>query len=445
MIPNSANNEYDKSSAQSIYEFSLRLVGKSLSQVVNLPPDVENKRNRGDLGSLIEKYFFKHVPESNVGPDFPLADLELKTTGVLQTANGIFKAKERLVLGMINFDKIVLENWQESSLISKCRKMLILFYLFEKEVPVSKRIFILPPLLYELPDSDLPIIKKDWEFIQKKILDGKAHELSEGDTFYLGACRKGAGGDKESLRSQPFSSIGAKARAFSFKPNYLNFLLEEKNNLEIGLNTSPEVSIEEATRLQFSKFEGRSVHEISKEFNHYKRDKNHKGFHRELAIRMLTKDKGSLPELKKAGIELKTVRLKKSGTPREPMSFPAFDFMEIVNQEWEESSFFEKIESKFLLVVFREREDGGEDFLFAKYWNMPFDDRIEAQRVWEATKRQVSIDVTKLPTSRQSHVAHVRPKGRDGKDKAITPQGTMYLKQCFWLNAKYIKAILNTI
>ena len=54
------------------------------------------------------------------------------------------------------------------------------------------------------------IIKKDWELINQKIKDGKAHELSEGDTFYLGACTKGSTAAK-SLRKQPFNEIKAKS------------------------------------------------------------------------------------------------------------------------------------------------------------------------------------------------------------------------------------------
>ena len=40
---------YDKSSVQSIFEFALRLTGKTLAEMVSLPEGVTNKRNRGDL------------------------------------------------------------------------------------------------------------------------------------------------------------------------------------------------------------------------------------------------------------------------------------------------------------------------------------------------------------------------------------------------------------
>jgi DNA mismatch repair protein MutH len=67
---------------------------------------------------------------------------------------------------------------------------------------------------WSFPSTDLEIIKKDWETITKKIADGKAHELSEGDTFYLGACTKGA--NASSVRKQPFSRNSCKTKSIFF-------------------------------------------------------------------------------------------------------------------------------------------------------------------------------------------------------------------------------------
>ena len=75
--------------------------------------------------------------------------------------------------------------------------------------------------VWQFPSTDLKIIKDDWELIVSKIRQGKAHELSEGDTIYLGACTKGA--NKNSVVEQPFSNQKAMKRAFSLKSKYLKF------------------------------------------------------------------------------------------------------------------------------------------------------------------------------------------------------------------------------
>jgi DNA mismatch repair protein MutH len=175
------------------------------------------------------------------------------------------------------------------------------------------------------------------------------------------------------------------------------------------------------------------------------KSKNYKSFNRALANRILGGNSNSVPELEGAGVEMKTIRLSSSGKPRESMSFPGFKFLEIVNEEWEESSFFLKIERKFLFVIFGLDSNGIERLMKVEYWNMPYEDRLEARRVWEETKRRVQIDATDLPKSRESSVAHVRPKARDGNDKQMTPQGTLHLKQCFWLNKEYIGKIIDNL
>lgn len=433
---------YDKSSVSSIYEHAKKLTGKSLAQACFVPSEIANARNRGDLGSLVENFYFEHRPPTNHGPDFPDAGLELKTTGVVKSKTGGFRAKERLVLTMIDFEKVVTETWESSSFLLKCRLMLILFYLYETSRPVVDRRFVLEPLLYDIFENQIEVIKSDWEFIRDKVAAGKAHELSEGDTFYLGACRKGAGGENEPLRRQPNSEIRAKARAFSFKPKYINALIAGEK-VEPILLKNPKQTFEEAVAEKFQTFVGMSVLQIGKAFGLTKSSKNQKGFHRQLAVKILSDGGHTVPELEIAGIEMKTIRLRQSGKPRESMSFPGFKFLDIIDEAWEDSSFFQKIEQKFLLVVFQEDSTRQERLLGAFLWNMPYEDRQEAMRVWEETKKRVGVDATDLPKISESPVAHVRPKGRDANDKIPTPQGGMHTKQCFWLNANYIDVVVS--
>jgi DNA mismatch repair protein MutH len=323
--------------------------------------------------------------------------------------------------------------------------MLILFYLFSKDIAVQDRKFVLNPLIYRMTENDKLIIKRDWEIIHQKVIEGKAHELSEGDTFYLGACRKGTGGEKEKLQKQPFSKEPAKSRAFSFKQSYVNQLLTGHIEGEASLGISNSLNFEAATALRFEPFIGKSVNEISFLMNFYKKSPKQKAFHRLLSNKILSAGSQKVVEVEKAGIEIKTIRLRASGQPREAMSFPGFRTSEIVKEDWDNSVFAEKLEKKFLLVVFRADEYDNEYLYKVSYWNMPYRDRMEAKRVWEETKRLAGIDAKNLPKSADSRVAHVRPKARDGDDKELTPQGELVVKKCFWLNKSYIAEIVEKL
>ncbi len=436
---------YDATSPQSILEFARSLSGKTLAEAIDMSQVTENTRNKGDLGKMVEKYYYRVKTDDTTHlPDFPEASVELKTTGVLQRKDGGYRAKERLVLTMIDYMSVVDEKWRTSSFMEKCRLMLILFYLYDKELSVFDRRFVLHPILFEFPEEDVEIIKRDWETIRQKIEDGKAHELSEGDTYYLGACRKGSGGSKEKLRQQPNSDIPAKSRAFSLKQSYMNRIIDGRAERVGALDVTATITIEQATQNKFKPYLGKTVDEISHLLNFHKNGKNDKGFYRNLTMRILGGTRRTVPELDKAGVELKTVRVNKDWKPAEAMSFPAFTYMGIVSQDWEGSSFFGKIEQKFLFVIFREDENGDLRLEKVNYWNMPYLDREEARRVWEDTKRRVAIDANDLPRSTESRVAHVRPKAKNAQDTLPTPQGTRLIKKCFWLNKSYVGEVVRT-
>lgn len=429
---------YDPASVESIVAYASHLIGKSLSEQVKTNRDSEDELNKGDLGTLVQTQFFGLKADNLPQPDFSEAGLELKTTGVVKRRGGEYAAKERLVLSMINFGDIIEETWETSALLKKCRLILLLAYFFEKDKRPADRTFVLGPFLLDLLSAEFKDVKRDWEEIREKVRSGRAHELSEGDTFILGACRKGSGGTKEALRDQPNSLEGAKARAFAFKPKFVTQLLQQK-----PIGAIPH--LREVPRQSFSEYLGMPVEDIADRFEFHKQSPNQKGYHRQLANRMLSAGGSSGTQLQELGIEMKTIRINPKGRPKEHMSFPGFKFMEIIEEEWESSNFFYKIESKFLFVVFQTGADGQEKLHRASYWNMPYQDRVEAMKVWEETKKRVLDDATKLPKPSESRVAHVRPKGRNGQDKIPTPQGTEHLRQAFWLNNSYIADVVAAL
>lgn len=433
---------YDVSSPESLRDFAGLLMGKSLEEVVG-KYDLDDAVNKGKLGTLVEEHHFQYRPNNlSHGPDFAEAGVELKVTGVVPSSitRAGYKAKERLVLMMIHYYGLADETWEESGFLKKCRLMLILFYLYQKNVPATQRKFVMNPVLWEFPHADLEIIKKDWLTIQEKILDGLAHELSEGDTFYLAACRKGSGGPSERLKRQPFSEIGAKARAFSLKPSYVNTIIDASWTERSLVQDEEDAKrgVEELAYAKFRGLEGLRVDEIAK-MNDFDPEESAKNYYASLALRVLGTKKKWLPEFVKADVEMKVIRLRPNGMPKEAISFPTFDFIETAEQNWEDSVFYEKINKKFFFVVFQYDRSGFLRFKKCKFWNMDYEDREEAKKVWLKTVETIKTgDMTNLPKTVENSVAHVRPHAQNKKDTLPLPGGGSFTKQSFWLNQKYI-------
>ena len=110
--------------------------------------------------------------------------------------------------------------------------MLIIWYLYEPKKE-AKDYVITHHQLYDM-NKDEYIFKSDFELIKEKVLNGKAHELSEGDTSYLGACTKAA--TSKDRTSQPFSDIPSKPRAYSLKNSYMTGILRNSIKSKITLN-----------------------------------------------------------------------------------------------------------------------------------------------------------------------------------------------------------------
>ena len=127
---------YDKTSIASIFEYSKKLIGHSLNEVVDPALKSMNLQGqgKGGLGQMIEKYFFRYNPNSDPGPDFKEAGLELKATGLKKLHDGEYQIKERLVCDMIDYSEVVKEDFETSLFYLKCRIMLLIFYLYQKNV-----------------------------------------------------------------------------------------------------------------------------------------------------------------------------------------------------------------------------------------------------------------------------------------------------------------------
>ena len=471
---------YDKTNPLSIFNYSKQLLNNCLR---DFAPDAEERNGKGGLGQLVEELFFEYEVNSVSGPDFAEAGLELKCTPLKLNKDQELLIKERLVCGMINYCEEYQKPFEESHFYKKCLLMLILFYLHKAGASRLDLKFLFA-LLWKLPEKDLAIIRNDYKTIIDKINAGQAHLLSEGDTMYLGACRKGQKGD--SLERQPNSDIRAPRRAWSLKPSYmrtlLDFIKKSKSNAAYNLDL-PQMGLEQTVTLRqlknttfddillkrFRPFIGKTSKQIFKklEMPESRAKSRFAMVANAIAGEKQFSNINLSEEFQKAGLMMKTIRIEQNGRIKESMSFENIDYQEIYEcNEWTDSRLYEIFSNRFLFVTFKatgkkirvpaqslckvKRYDLVDEYALDKvfFWTMSQEDLEIARIYWENIRKQVLADNIKDGAfwgMAEHKNFHVRPKGRKDEDKAISPvTGEKKAeKLCYWFNNDYVRKIIE--
>ena len=465
-------NGYDEKDPLSIERYAQQLIGKTFEDVCEADDrggnsiiresfaynvSHEDKKFKGGLGNLIEERFFHYQANDDSRPDFPEAGVELKVTPYKIVSSDKKVAKERLIITMINYHDVVLEDFYNSHLWLKSKKILLIYYLWTKEIVNRLKYRIDYARLFTPPENDLRIIRHDFKVIVDKIKAGKAHELSESDTMYLGAATKSSKGSV--TRTQPFSDIPAKPRAFAFKNSYMtyvlnNYIIPGRPEYESILGKDTTDSFEDYVKNKIHKYSGRYVDDLCHEFEiDIKRKPKNLGAM--IAFRILGVNSNGAEEFEKAGIKVKTIRIGSNGKIKEGMSFPTFRFKELVQEDWESSSFREYLsETRFFFIVYQ--FDSRENLYLkgCQFWNIPYSDlEGNVKKVWLETKEVLKSglkvtrvgkrNVNNFPKASENDVSHVRPHAQNMNDTDELPDGRQYPKQCFWLNNSYILSQLE--
>lgn len=491
---------YDANDSKSIYSYAKNMIGKTFHNLIEEDEFIvkeanfdkynyENKRRKGGLGELVEEVYFKYEPNNESEPDFKEAGLELKVTPYKINKNGTISSKERMIITMINYFELVEKEFYQSKLWKKSSQILIIFYLWEEQLRDRLDYQINYVHLYLPPKEDLKIIIEDYYKIQKKVLDGKAHELSEGDTMYLGAATKAA--TSKNLRGQPFSNIMAKPRAFSFKNSYMtyilnNYVITQENQkidekLEKITSGQEEDTFENYVLNKINQNIGANDIDLYKKYYEIKdqrdleRIKRSKDKYSNLAFRMLGVKSNKAEEFEKANVVVKSIRVEKNGKIIESLSFPTFVIKELVAETWEESTVYNYFsETKFLFMVFKSNNKNGYYFNQAFFWNMPIDTiENELREDWEkivkrfregvmltpVTQKEGKLIVkNNLPIKTELNLLHVRPhatlaaylingikygNGILERDSDELLNGDRMTRQCFWINNTFLVDIIN--
>ncbi|WP_414047048.1 Sau3AI family type II restriction endonuclease [Macrococcus equi] len=450
------NDRFEYSDANELISYAKEAEGKYLYEIDK--KDLINKpKTKSFVGTVIEESYFGLKINNRPEPDFPDVGIELKSTGIepYKKKNG-YRAKERLVLNIINYQNEAKKDFYSSSFWLKNNKILIFFYTYvrsENGKPDYPKFKIVKTVLHKFSEEDIIVIKKDWEIINSKIRQGLAHELSESDTDYLAACTKGK--NSSSTQKQPYSNINAKQRAYSLKQGYMTTLV--KKYIE-NINLPPiaskkeleKYSITELINNRLCPYFGLSTLEIAEKLG--TKLSKAKNKNQILVSEIFGVKKTSLndiDEFSKANIKFKTVVINKVGTPVESMSFENLDFDEIYNTKWEDSTLRDKFLSiKWLFIIF---EKGANNELYlrgTKLWMVPeyiLDNEIKELYNFVKLKMKYNNFANNIPSSVTFNgVCHIRPKGRNREKSLIKlPNGEIISNQCFWFNSNFIKKIIK--
>lgn len=491
--------DYDDSSIDSILKYTAEnLIGRTLHNILEefqnseyktyedkkkgTPSTTARKKiselSKGIYGSLMEKAGYGIEPNSSPEADIPAAKVEIKTTPYRVTANGAISAKERLVLSMFNFHEENLDDFYQTHLWHKCQNILLLFYKYQKTRDISNNITD-KFFLFDWPEEDMPTILEDYKRITQKVLEGRAHELSESDGMYLSTCRKGAGKDKDRT-TQPYGPELANRRAWSLKSSYMTTLLrtkvfsqeEQESIARAAQDTSkPFTQIIEEKLLQYR---GQSEKKLCKEFDV---NFNAKGRNSTLVRKILglSTDIDSTAEFKKANMNIRAIRVDKNGLPEEDSPFKNYIFNELLNEKnWEESHIYTEIFSKkFMFVVFRKTAPETYVLDYVKFWGFPESLEPELMRVWQETKDIIIQGIeltpkpygengvrvfTNFPKSQMNKILFTKAHASKSyyelepgkfvgegklKDTDELPDGRRITKHSFWLPKKFVQQILR--
>ncbi len=494
--------DYDDRDQESIFNYAKKLEGMTFQEVldeynksqqkryVNIYDNSDNQyvsdtslfygteeneksKAKGQLGNFLETHYFGYSQNSNQEADFSKVGMELKQTCINLKKNGDYSAGERLSITNISYKEPVEDDFYNSHVWNKIKLILLVQYLRDKTKDrLQYKIMFVNR--FTPPKEDLAIIIQDYTFIIEKVKNGKANEISESDTLYLGACTKGASAQKSLVPQYYGDHSLAKKRNFCFKRGYMDYVLHEyvlKNNVPFesivdNNNLSSRIPFQEQILGLINKHIGKTDKELCNLFN--REYNNNKAQWCDLAYKMLGIKGNQASEFVKANIVVKAIRIEENGKIRESMSLPTIKFKEFVKQNYEDSDFCNYFEeTKFLFVIYR-KENNHYVLRGAQMWNMPYidlygDAQIGWQKIHDKILGGITFDVkgdtvtNDLPKIKDNRIIHIRPhtqrsayklnngfeKGNIAIDGDELPNGEWMTTQSLWLNNSYILSQLK--
>jgi DNA mismatch repair protein MutH len=428
-------------------------------------------RNKGQIGNIIQEFWFGVAANSSSDPDFAEIGMELKIIPLEQRKRGL-TVKERTKICAINYFRLIEEDWNSSHAKRKLEKVLFIYVHFnEKDGLFSKVVNVDVWVLKDIVEQG--IIREDWQGVKAKVEQGLAHEISESQSKILAASRTGSGGldengkPKDEVPQPRNPAIPALKRAFSLKQSYTKQRWEEvakKSVFESVIASLPGASAEnyELKLIErLHEYEGMKIADFARKFNMpFSSGKN-------AAATIVKKVIGfknvnaRMKELDQTGTEIRVVPLRaKDKKPLEAISFPAFSLKELEQEKWDEAELVEYVDRIIFIPMLYENDDAPvEEAVFGKafLWEPSVEEWDIIEQEWRMYQKEIldgkakptkvpwgnkTREVTGLTKESGTKIIHIRPHGVDSSDRDEDGRGNSVVKQSFWLNKKFVHSLV---
>lgn len=452
----------------------------------------------GIAGDVIEQSVLGYPPNQDQSPDLNVEGVltELKTTGMrAKKINGCLKyvAKEPASITAVSINSIALEDFNNSKLWHKIEHLLFVFYLYdsEKTVPAYeyRKFYIKGYKFYEFSQSDIEVIRNDWQIIHDFIADIQkrcTREQAEKEypnlstkinkqTVYLDTAPKYPKSPRFRIRRRVLDII--------IQQSFSNESLEQLPNPYRGLS-----DVEKKCRELSDKYNNWTIDRLFKYFNIANVDNKNtvpKQCSEQIIVKMFggnSKKISKIEMFKKFGYIGKSVTISRLEKRTEDIKLFAVDFddlrEEMIEDEngtirektFEDSDLYQYLtENRFLCIVFQEEPDVNgkvnlKDNRFKKFEiiELSDDDLLkDAKTAWEkardlivnnklkdlpvldkngnqrfTTKTNIPMTVPNFPKSKDG-LLFFRGGGKDATDK-VEVNGISMLRQYYWIRGSYI-------
>lgn len=470
MLQTMGSITFDDQNFISILEHAQKLEGQKLVEIAETMrrPKLVELKGKGAAGQLLHTWFGLGQNDNRAEADLPsvkfpdnqICGVEIKAVPLKPRGRG-FGIKERCKVTSIDYEKLLDETWAISRARHKLLSVVFIFYRYagSSNWPTSQVEKVLHWTLEATPSRET--IHLDWQRTWDYVNEGRAHEISGSHGAILETCTTGL---KRYVKQPHNLSIPAVKRAFALKPAFLLTAYEyavtpARFESIATLRGKPLASDLQTEVLRgFKPLVGQMLGVIADKLKISRKQTKQAAA---LLVRRtlgVLNDKKRLLELESAGIKPKTIPVRESDLrPCEAMSFPAMRLVEFAEEEWEDSEFRTHLDCLLLiptLAVHCDQELWSRQLAQPFFWSPSGQEEAGIIEEWQMFQREVlagkaaykRIDgrrVSSLTPGSKTKFIHMRPKGRDGSEDDVDPNGKPAQKLCFWLNQSFVQELLR--